>query len=158
QFWITRPYPRTALLGAKLLFVLAFIHLPSFTADAMILSARGFQPWRQVSQLLWKQSIVAMMVTLPALALASVTRNLAQAASAAAAIVIAGALLAGNFGAFPVPWIDPDKARSSIALATLAVAAGGIILLQYSGRRTALARTAGVVAAVAAAALFVYLP
>src|SRR5712692_2013477 len=84
QFWITRPYPRSSLAGAKLLFVLTLVHLPGLVADAAILSARGFQPLQYVPQLLWKQLLVAVVVTLPAIALASATETLTQFISASA--------------------------------------------------------------------------
>src|SRR5689334_27335 len=44
QFWITRPYRRSGLLAAKLLFALAFVHLPFFVEQAYVLAARGFAP------------------------------------------------------------------------------------------------------------------
>jgi hypothetical protein len=44
QFWLTRPYPWPALLVAKALFVLVFIHFFSFAVDVAILASRGFEP------------------------------------------------------------------------------------------------------------------
>ena len=41
QFWITRPYEWSSLLGAKLLFVVVCIGIPLLAADASILGERG---------------------------------------------------------------------------------------------------------------------
>ena len=38
QFWITRPYRWTSLLGAKLLFIGVFVNLPLLAADVIILA------------------------------------------------------------------------------------------------------------------------
>ena len=38
QFWVTRPYRWTSLLGAKLLFLVAFVSLPLLLADCFILA------------------------------------------------------------------------------------------------------------------------
>ena len=42
QFWITRPYSWRSLLGAKLLFIFAFINLPMLVAQMVIVHAYGF--------------------------------------------------------------------------------------------------------------------
>src|SRR5208337_3681267 len=36
QFWVTRPYRWTSLLGAKLLFIVAFVSFPLLLADCLI--------------------------------------------------------------------------------------------------------------------------
>ena len=95
QFWVTRPYPWAALLGAKALALVAFIHVPSFAADCAILAARGFNPLVYLPTLLAKQVTLAIAVTVPAAALAAVTRNLLQVVPAGAALLYAAVLLAG---------------------------------------------------------------
>ena len=44
QYWVTRPIAWRHLLGAKLLFILAFINLPVAVSDCVILAAAGFNP------------------------------------------------------------------------------------------------------------------
>ena len=83
QFWITRPYSRAALVAAKGLFALAFVHAPSLIANSVILISRGFNPLDAIASLLWKQALLAAGLTLPVAALAALTRNLAQFALAA---------------------------------------------------------------------------
>src|SRR5713226_5447611 len=41
QFWRTRPYAWKSLLGAKALFVLAFVNIPMLAANAILIRANG---------------------------------------------------------------------------------------------------------------------
>lgn len=157
QFWITRPYPRFALLGAKLLFLLAFIHLPSFLADVIIVAARGFQPLHFLPSLVGKQVLIGCVLTLPVTALATVTRNLAQFVLAGIVLAAGAGLLANNFEQY-YPWISVDTVRRNIAVGVIAAAAAAIVLLQYARMRTVLSRTLGIAAVVASALIFVYTP
>src|ERR1035438_3213039 len=75
HFWLTRPHRWPALLAAKLIFALLFVHVPSLIADAYILAAHGFPPFESLPHLLWKQLAFAAFVTLPALALAAMIRS-----------------------------------------------------------------------------------
>ena len=75
NFWTTRPHRWTALLGAKLIFVVLAIHLPSFVADLFVLAARGFPPAVYLGDLLVKQILFFGVIILPSIALASLVRN-----------------------------------------------------------------------------------
>ena len=44
QFWVTRPYRWKSLLGAKVLFIAAFVTLPLLLSDCVILSLQGLHP------------------------------------------------------------------------------------------------------------------
>ena len=158
QFWITRPYPRSALLAAKVLFVMAFIHVPLLVADATIVAARGFQPLDYVPHLLWKQLLLAMALTLPALALAAVTRNLAQFVMSSVVIASIAVFLVGRVLMLVVPWIPVDEARRLLTMLVLTPAGTVILLLQYVRRRTAVSRAVGVCALALAGALFAWTP
>jgi len=68
QFWLTRPYRRGALLGAKLLFVLLCINLPVLLADAIALSRAGISPATVWTGMLWKQVLFTLTALLPGLA------------------------------------------------------------------------------------------
>jgi len=78
QFWITRPYSRISLLGAKTLFILMFLNLPMLLADCIILLARGFEPWSYLPGMLFRQLILFIVWFLPFAALAAITANLKQ--------------------------------------------------------------------------------
>jgi hypothetical protein len=158
QFWITRPYSRRALLSAKILFALVFVHVPSFLADCVVLAARGFQPLAALGPLLWKQVTLAAALTIPALALASLVRNfthfmLALLSAAGIIIVLRGAVYSQNGPRPPI-----DTVLFGIIVLTIATAAAAVTALQFLRRRTAISRSIGSAAAVLAAAIFVWLP
>jgi hypothetical protein len=157
-FWVTRPYPWAVLLGAKALALVAFIHVPSFAADCAILAARGFNPLGYLLTLLAKQVTLAIAVTVPAVALAAVTRNLAQVVPVGAALLYAAVLLAGEVEALSAVFRPPHAAQKSIPLLGLAVMGAIILCLQYARRRTALARGMAVAALVAAGLVYVFVP
>src|SRR5260370_20970353 len=58
QFWITRPYSWKSLLGAKALFILAFINLPMLLADGVIVRAYGLPLGAELPGLLWSQVLL----------------------------------------------------------------------------------------------------
>jgi hypothetical protein len=155
QFWLTRPYPRAALLMAKLLFVLCFVHVPSLLFDVAVVQARGFNPLAHLSSLLEKQAMLAATLTVPALGLAAVTRNSVQFATAGLICVIGGHLLTTNFAA---PWIRVETIRQNGAMLIIAAGAATAVVLQYSGRRVAIARSVAVTAFSSAVLLAAYMP
>ena len=158
QFWVTRPYPGGALLGAKALALVTFIHVPSFAADCAILVARGFNPLVYLPTLFAKQVMLAIAVTVPAAALAAVTRNLVQFVPAGVALVGVAVLLAGVVEPYSESWRPPHPAHKLIPLLGLAVMGCIILCRQYAHRRTALLRGAAVAALVAAGLVFVFIP
>ena len=120
QFWLTRPYPWPALLGAKALFVLVFIHLFSFAADVAIVAASGFEPLAYLPQLLLKQLVLAAALTVPVAALAAVTRNLPQFIFAGVAVASVGLFSLARIEP-PSPWVPVDEVRRATVLAVLAL-------------------------------------
>jgi len=158
QFWLTRPYRRPALFAAKALFVVLFIHIPSFIADCYILSAREFSALVYLPQLLWKQVLLGAALTLPALALAAMSRSFAHFMLAVFAIAAAIAFLTGGFPNPPLPWQAVDNVRHAVIVAVIAAAAGGITLLQFTRRRTGAARVIGIASALAAGTMSAYMP
>lgn len=157
-FWATRPYRWPALIGAKLLFVLVFIHIPLLVANAAVLSAHGFVPWQHVHALLSLQLTVAAALTLPALALASITRTLAQAGGIALLLIVLATLLRVKALPPAYPWVVLELDSLFAALTCVTVAAVVLFVLQYARRRTLQARVIGMAATVTAAGVFVYLP
>jgi hypothetical protein len=137
QFWLTRPYPRGSLLAAKLFFVLCFVHLPSFAFDIAVVQARGFNPLSHIPALLLKQVVLAAALTIPAIALAALTRNLAQFASAGLVSIVGAYYLMYDVAAH---WIRIDALRETGATVVITSGAVAAIALQYSGRRVTWAR------------------
>ncbi|MGD0628692.1 MAG: hypothetical protein ABR987_05040 [Terracidiphilus sp.] len=78
QFWITRPYEWKKLLMAKALFVAAFLYLPLLTAQWLLLLRAGLARFSALPGLLYNLLFISIVVVLPLIALAAVTRNLAR--------------------------------------------------------------------------------
>ena len=160
QFWITRPYSWRHLLAAKFLFVVVFMNLPLLAAQIAILAAAGYQPLAGLPGLLWMQLAVTMVLIAPAIALATVTRNLAQfvmsiLCAVLAAYVAAAALLGGGSG------IDISSAAWLNRGAAVLIACAGAVLIvrwQYSRRLTDASSIAGLCTLLLAGAFYIGIP
>jgi hypothetical protein len=139
QFWLTRPYSRTSLLTAKILFLLVFINLPKLVADAMIVHRFGYSLSAALPGLLWSQVLLFGLFILPLAALATLTSSTAQLVFSTLFLLLV-LFFGSGFEFGPMDWVV-----HSYTAAALALAAAVIVTLQYSLRRTALARFAGVV-------------
>ena len=158
QFWITRPYSWRHLLAAKLLFVVAFVNLPLLAAQIVILAAAGYQPLAGLPKLLWMQLAVSVVLLVPAIALATVTRNLAQFVMSILCLVL-GAYVAG--AALPGGGIDISGAAwLNRAVAVLIACAGAVLMVrwQYSRRLTDASSIAGLCTLLLAGAFYIGLP
>src|SRR5436309_1801129 len=78
QFWITRPYSWKSLLGAKALFILAFINIPMLLADGVIVRAYGLPLGAEMRGLLWSQVLIAIVFILPIAALSALSTVFVQ--------------------------------------------------------------------------------
>ena len=76
QFWVTRPYRWQSLLGAKALFIAAFVNVPLLLADILIIHAAGASIGHQLGGLLWTQVLLIAAFVLPAAAFAVITGGL----------------------------------------------------------------------------------
>ncbi len=135
QFWLTRPYTRTSLLTAKALFLIAFIYLPLFGMQALVLTNAGFNPLLYLSGLLLGVLCITCLAVLPLAALASVTSTIARATLAAlGAAVYLILLLAAASGA------TMHLANRGLAIPTTLIACFclAVVLVQYFTRRTKL--------------------
>jgi hypothetical protein len=159
QFWITRPYSWRHLLAAKLLFVVVFVNVPLLAAQIAILAAAGYQPLAGLPRLLWMQLAVTMVLITPAIALATVTRNLAQFVMsilcAVLAVYMALAALRGSGSGIDIsgPWLNR-------AVAVLIACAGAALIFrwQYSRRLTDASIIAGLCTLLLAGAFYIGLP
>ncbi|HEX3746368.1 MAG TPA: hypothetical protein VHW09_20665 [Bryobacteraceae bacterium] len=157
QFWITRPGRWRVLLGAKLLFAVAVVHVPLLVADIVVLAARGFRPWEWVARLLTEQLLAAAVVTLPAIALAAVLRNFAHLALAV--IAIAGlSALAANGTPESYGWLH--AAETLVVLVTTVACAAAVVMIwwQFARRRTWASRLVGIAGVLVGALMWVFLP
>jgi 1,4-dihydroxy-2-naphthoate octaprenyltransferase len=77
QFWITRPYRWPQLVGAKVLFIAAFIYVPFSSGQWMLLRDAGMHPLAYLTGLL-NLRLVTGIAVLPMACLAAVTSNFAK--------------------------------------------------------------------------------
>ena len=157
QFWITRPYRWPVLLGSKLLFAAACVHVPYLLADIAVLGARGFQPWQWVPQLAAKQLMLAAGLTLPAIALAAAFEGFANLALTGVIVAGAAVYLAGISPSLLSHWRAAEDVRAVALLALLAVAAAAIIAMQFARRATLRSRILGIAALLVAGFALGYL-
>jgi hypothetical protein len=159
QFWITRPYRWSSLLGAKLLFVFVFVNLPVFLAQASILIPAGFPIAAIVPGLLWTQVLILVCVVLPLAMLATLTASMVQfiAAPMGIALTVFGILYFGSWYLMSTPsrmeWL-----RHALIFATLATIAPLVLYLQYRFRRTQFSQQFAIGVAVCCAIAYVALP
>jgi len=78
QFWITRPYSRLHLLGAKFLFCAAFLLAPFLLADVAIVASLGFSPVALLPKLVLRQLTLGGALLIPAFLVAALTRSTRQ--------------------------------------------------------------------------------
>jgi hypothetical protein len=137
QFWLTRPYEWRSLLGAKLLFVVAFISMPLLVCDAVILAWEGFSVAANLAGLLWSVMLATVGLLMTLCAFATLTRGLAQ--WMVGLIVTIGAVLGlAEIGKGNV-WGGVEWMRDHGDIAILFIAASAILIWQYKYRRTAAA-------------------
>jgi hypothetical protein len=109
-------------------------------------------------QLLVKQGVLLLVLTLPALALASVSRNAMQFLLLAIAVAGAAVVVGGNTSFAPVFYPmyvrSFDDTRRTVSLAIPVLVGCVMLWIQYHGRRTPLARGAGLTSVAVAAALY----
>lgn len=155
HFWLTRPYRWLPLLGAKILFMFAFVHLPVFVAQAVLLRTADFPVWGNLAALLWTQVMVLACVSLPAAAVAAVTTGLAGfAVFPIGGLALAASLVflrnykglemeiarGGEFGIFRINLYSFGWVTYAVMVVALAAAALTALVTQYSARQTSLSR------------------
>ncbi len=139
QFWVTRPFRWQSLLGAKVLFVIAFVSFPALLADCAVLYRYGFSPFEDPAALLARHLLINLSLTIPPLALAAVTAGIGQFAAGAftlAAIVVSNQYLGWMHSAIPHLAFS-----SSLVLTVLtAIMLAAVMIRQYAARTTTACR------------------
>jgi hypothetical protein len=159
QFWITRPYRWQSLLGAKLLFIAAFVNLPVLLAHLFILIVDGFPLASSLPGLIWSQVLLFAFLSLPFAALATLNSGMAPFIFSQLIVLATGfsiwELLVPTHTArlSGVEWV-----RDSIALAALEAIAIPVLLVQYKTRRTLFSRCLALGGVAAGALAFVAMP
>ena len=132
HFWLTRPYSRAGLVLSKALFIGAFITLPFLLAQALIVLLDGLPLLSYLGGLLWNQLLLIVLLLLPAAAIASLTRNLAQFLPAALFTTgIMAPIVFEHRSLGDMEWI-----RSSLGFAVVLAIVCFALWRQYRLRRT----------------------
>jgi hypothetical protein len=163
QFWITRPYRWSSLLGAKLLFVVVFVNLPILLAQIIRVSAAGFPLLPCIPGLLWSQFLILLLGSLPVIALAALTAGIVPFIFSTLILVtvwysmetpiLFSAEIRKPLWPGGIEWI-----RETVVVAGLAAALLCILYVLYRKRRTFLGRVVAVAGTVIAAVAYWYLP
>ncbi|HEY4089330.1 MAG TPA: hypothetical protein VGM43_25545, partial [Bryobacteraceae bacterium] len=138
EFWLTRPYARSSLLGAKVLMAIVVVAVPLFIADAAILATQSISVTDHLIELALRQLYVSLWLIVPPFAISAVTRTAAQNVVAWIAMAAIGVLtwFPGLVGIQNDFRLENEK----YALAAALIIAGVAAWLQFSFRRTTLTR------------------
>lgn len=145
QDWLVRPVKRTDLLLAKLLFVLVMVHGPILLADTLQALANGFPLGQSLASGATRGLLLLGFVSLPVMAFASLTRNMAEAVIGAVLVFVS---LGVSLQLAPLAARNHPTASNTglvwISLlsvtAVLLLGATIIVTLQYFKRKTTLLR------------------
>lgn len=157
QYWITRPHEWKNLLAAKLLFIVVFINVPLLIVNLLLLKRAGFGPaLSYVPQLLWVQLTSLVFLLLPLIALATVTANVVQMASAllAVGLCMAGGAILNSYVPNQIYSDSSDEVQGVILLSACIVT----LLWQYRRRKTNRSRSLLAGAAIAILIVMVATP
>lgn len=142
SYWLTRPFSRLAVPGAKAVFVLLVVHLPSFAAQMAILLFSGIP--LSVGRLLLNQVVFLAYWSLPVMLVASLTRSLSQFVLAVAVLVAVVLMMQGRIlGRGNVPdaiadLLDPIPIEIAAWMIVVAAVAGAAVFWHYRRRQTLL--------------------
>ncbi len=156
QDWLVRPIRRRDLLFSKILFVVLTVQAPIFLIEVGKCLAAGFSLPESVGAPLSRSIWMLLAFDLPAIAFATLTRNLMEAITGAlvltlvVAVFLTTTLAPGDFRTYALSWVT-DSAQLVVGF----IGAGLVVWLQYRARKTGRARS--VFGAVAATWLFAQL-
>jgi hypothetical protein len=146
QDWLVRPIGRGALLGSKLLYVALLVQGPILLAELCQALMAGLPLGPALSTAFSRSVWMILTMDLPCVALATLTRNMAQTVGSALALAIAFVVIYALSLVFgyrggpgirlsTVAWIS-DSARTVWGVAAVVV----VLRLQYRRRKTVRAR------------------
>lgn len=150
QYWLTRPLSWKELLAAKALFVAAFLNLPILVCHMATLAAVGVPLGEHLPALLWRQVFFTAFYVLPVAVLAAISRNIGQVILTAILIALPATVLQEFLLArLRVYWGDVAWMLTAGVALIVAAGAGAALAIQYSRRRTWLARMIAAAATIA---------
>lgn len=136
QWWVSKPYIWWQLLLAKVFFIFVFVSVPLFHVQLLLLHHAGFSTLSNIGRLFLTQFTLPLVIIAFAFALASLTRNLAQALLGVAIVVVI--LIVGIWLDSITSHMAGDSSRVMDALESLLLF-GPLILVpvwQFARRRT----------------------
>jgi hypothetical protein len=142
QWWVTKPYEWTQLLGAKLLFLGAFVLVPFLVAQCVVMQAAGFYWYEHLPGLAFLLAMVSGFLVGPLLALAAVTSGFGKT-TLTLLMALVGFILIGVLSAV----VDTgsissygDEAGGIAAFLLILCCCVGAIVLQYGRRMSWMSR------------------
>ena len=142
QFWVTRPYDWYKLLAAKVVFLVAFVNLPLFVVDVILLHAGGYSVASNIAGLLGLQASMTFVVFLPVTTGSTVTRSIGEFLLLVLAVVLClvgfGAVVQAVPNAGMPTGMFPGAPIMILFFATCVV----VVIWQYMHRRVWQSRTA----------------
>jgi hypothetical protein len=142
-FWLTRPYNRTSLIGAKILFLFTFVFVPLALAGAVLEVRAGASVSANAGALLGLCLVRSSWLILPALSLGVVTRGLLDFAAAALFVWILLLLTTTGWHgilSFPYALGNPLQKASLASVMPMVVAGIVVLALQFAARSTTRSR------------------
>lgn len=140
QWWVSKPYIWWQLLLAKLLFIFVFISVPLFHVQLLLLHHAGFSTLANIGRLFLMQFTLPLLIIAFTFALASLTKNLAQALLGIGIVVVI--LIVGIWLDSITSHMTGDSSRIMDTLESLLLF-GPLILVpvwQFARRRTWVSR------------------
>lgn len=138
QFWITRPYLWPQLLGAKALFAVAFVYVPFFVAQCLLLREAGMHPLSQMTGLFFNLLLATGIAVLPMACLAAVTSNFGKTLLALLGLILFAGGVAFLSSILPTS-SSTDFPGDELSFAMAVCVFVAVLLIQYSRRSTGLA-------------------
>jgi hypothetical protein len=143
--WLTRPIRRSDLLLAKLSSVIILALLPGFLGDLLEGLAYGFSFAQSASASLGKAIFLFFTLVISVFALASLTKNLMETIVGALIIQAGVPALASGLLHYSAPVDMLSRMETgwmiyTMRMGVVALGAAGIILFQYSRRKTLIGR------------------
>lgn len=137
QFWVTRPYRWPQLLIAKIVFLLAFVSVPAFLLQIVLLAKAGFSPTHYLIGLVGID-IGTLLLLFPIFVLATVTSSSRLMGLAILAVLLLG--IGGSMVGMYVSSSGFAGPSGAVVLGLACLTGIAVVLLQYSRRKTLLSR------------------
>ena len=135
QFWVTRPYRWTSLLGAKLLFVALCIVAPFAIVEISLVLRAGLELWPALPGLLLNLMYFVLVVLLPFTLLATMTGMISRTFLALTILVVGWAGIFALVDNFTTPRMMPPFIFETFSIVVAGLLAS-LLIYQYAMRHT----------------------